>query len=163
MFNNTKTLKIVDFPVSFDISKIDTLHCVYTHSVEYAEGVKIMYVGNCLLKFVMNANDARLNRAWREHIGSLDNVTLTIIAVCEHSYEAFAEMTRISTLHRPYCNVHGEREKTRGSIRCVQDDKVFSNASKAARFYGISQSALSNHLNGRVGYKSVHKLTFVRE
>ena len=162
MFKPHNTKVTTDFKLNYDMSNIATIWCVYTHSVNYAEGQKIMWVGMCLLKDCLNAHDARFNKAWREHIAPLTDVIVNIVALTSNEPEAYTEMARISREERPYCNVQGERDRSFGQVQCDQDGKTFVNASQCAAFYNIATSTLSNHLNGRKGYRTIHKLTFKR-
>ena len=162
MFKPRNTLVKTDFKLNYDMSNVATLWCVYTHTVNYAEGAKIMWVGTCLLKECLNGHDARKNKAWRQHIAPLTDVTVDIVALTVNQPEAYTEMARISRTERPFCNVQGERDRSYGQVRCVEDGNTFVNASQAASFYNISTSALSNHLNGRKGYTSIHTLHFER-
>lgn len=47
-------------------------------------------------------------------------------------------------------------------VQCVETGEVYRSAYECARALGLNQSALCNHLNGKVGFKTVRGLTFHR-
>lgn len=48
------------------------------------------------------------------------------------------------------------------AVRCVETGEVFKTSYEAAKTLGLTFSALSNHLNGKKGFKTVKGLTFAR-
>lgn len=48
------------------------------------------------------------------------------------------------------------------AVRCVETGELFKTSYEAAKTLGLTFSALSNHLNGKKGFKTVKGLTFER-
>lgn len=88
---------------------------------------------------------------------------LTIEIASTHVTRADAENGLVRALaSRPTAPLISSRKSTSQAVRRVGTEDVFASQGEAAIAYGISVGALSNHLNGRKGYETVHGLTFER-
>lgn len=162
--NTTNTKQIVqDAEFSVNLNDPNQQFCAYLHIVDYPDKpAQIMYAGSCQFRQLLEAPDARKNRAWRKYIAPLERVTIRVIAIFDNPHEAFNQASVLAREHKPYCNVHGEKDSSSGRVRCVDDLNEFKNAAQAAKFYAISPGAMSNHLNKRPGYIMIRGLTFER-
>ena len=68
-----------------------------------------------------------------------------------------------------FLNGHGvpngglmSRKARNVAIECIETGETWGNAKECVKACGMSQSALSNHLNGKAGYKHVKNLTYKR-
>lgn len=68
-----------------------------------------------------------------------------------------------------FINAHGVpkgglvlRKVRNAAIECVETGETWNSAKECVKACGLSQSALSNHLNGKPGYKQVKGLTYRR-
>ena len=148
--------------INLDMSKIDRLWCVYSHTILYDEGPKVMFVGLCKLRDVLKSPDARRNSVWREHVAHEQSVKLDIIDIDIDETKMFKKSLGLIRTHKPHCNSVGNTDPYLNAVRCITDGNVFPSASAAARFYDITKSTMSNHLNGRDGYPQIRNMTFER-
>jgi len=148
--------------INFDMSKIDHLWCVYSHTIIYDEGPKVMFVGLCKLRDVLKSPDARRNSVWREYVAREQSVKLDIFYVGVDETKVFKKSLGLIKTHKPYCNSVGNTDPYLNAVRCVTDGNVFPSASAAARFYDIAKSTMSNHLNERTGYLQIRGMNFER-
>lgn len=133
--------------------------CVYTQ--KSSDG-NLIWVGVAQLSKVYGFADAWLSPLWR---GLMDGggmaVSVDIIYTCQFEY--MAHNWRASYMREPgnspICNPLQVKAIKRG-IRCKETGIVYVNNKEAAAANGITQGALSNHLNRRAGYESVRGLTF---
>ena len=63
-----------------------------------------------------------------------------------------------------YANIHGKiiKDKRLNKIKCLTDGREYESMAEAARFYSVSSTMISNHVNGRVGYAKVRGMVFER-
>jgi len=162
IINTTNTRKPITCEFVANFKDDRAIFVSYTHSVIYETGEKIMFAGYGPFRNLLDATDARKNTAWREHIAPQQSVILRVHGRFEFAHEAANDVSRLVREHKPFCNMHGVRNSKGGPIRCVTEDKSFENATECAKFYAISNSTLSNHLNKRPGYVTIRGLTFER-
>ena len=157
--SNTRIPIFCEFTTQFNSKQL--LWCSYTHTVKYAEGEKVMYAGASQFRSLLEATDARKNSAWREHVSGSE-VIVKVHGMFEHHHEARNHVSVLVREHKPFCNMHGIRNGKGGPVRCIDEDRTFDNAAIAARYYGVSPATLSNHLNRRPGYVTIHGMVFER-
>lgn len=163
-FNTTNTKQVVnDAEFSVDLDNPAIAHCAYLHIVEYGpDDRRVMFAGSCQFRQLLEAPDARKNRAWRQYVAPVNRIIIKVVAMFDNPHEAANEAATQARALKPYCNVHGERDTSAGKVRCIDDGLEYRNAAAAARFYGISPGAMSNHLNQRAGYSTIRGLCFER-
>lgn len=160
--NTSNTRKNVLFEATVNFKQVNKVYCSYSHSVLYSDGETVMFVGACLFRNVLEGMDARKNSAWREHVSDMDNVILRVPALFENMHEAQNNAAIMIREMKPFCNIYGSRTGNGGPIRNINEDRSFSSASEACKYYGIAASTLSNHLNNRSGYRTIRGMTFER-
>ena len=152
---------LVNCPITpFELSSnVNPMHTwvIYFHDVE---GLTI-YIGMCKLIDLYTCPDVRSNAEWYK---LTDGKTVTVKPICQtdNYAECKIEWTRLVGMFRPRANLYSRVKRIRARVRCIDTGVEYDNASDAALRNGVSQSALSNHLNGRVGYDTVHGLRFER-
>lgn len=134
--------------------------CVFTHSIKGA----CIYVGFDKTDRALNTNLISDILRWQELLkangGLVDISIFQQYATREEAQLAFRQV--VNTL-KPECNIfRGQRAQKQPKIQCLNDGKVYDNSAIAARAYGIAPSSMSNHLNGRAGYTTIHERTFKR-
>lgn len=79
-----------------------------------------------------------------------------VFEICENSGLALrSAMAKIRDLEIPVL----PKPRTT-SIKCVTTGEVFQSAIEVVRAHGVTQSALSNHLNNKPGFNSVKKRVY---
>lgn len=91
--------------------------------------------------------------------------TFVLIQPCESKLaaeNALASWINNSELEgkTPPMNIYSMNYNNRYLIQCVENGRFYQSASEVAKIFGVAQSALSNHLRGAPGYKSVRGLHF---
>lgn len=133
--------------------------CVYSHTIE---GI-VIFIGECLLREVMEYPDARQNSEWQAvtetdpeinmmvHMTSLSRMQ---VSNWKHNY--------IRKNGHPICNKNGRFVgEQKAFIRCVEDGRLYKTQKECADYYGFSQGSLSKHLRGNPQNKRVAGKTFV--
>jgi len=162
MFNLTNT-KEAPAEFTVDLNDPGQKFCAYLHIVEYApDDRRVMFSGSCEFRTLLEAPDARRNKAWRKYVSPHKLVTVRVMAVFDNPYEAFNEAIKNAKELKPYCNLYGEVELSRGMVKCLDDGKVFKNAAAACKHYDIVPGTMSNHLNRRPGYTHIRNMKFER-
>ena len=130
--------------------------CMYT--LLDKETAKTVYVGHCLLSEVFNMPDARLTPSFDE--GKPVILRVGIIAL---------DKIDVKTAAQEILNKDGTPPWNRAAlctrnsaIKCIDTGEVFASVKEAVKAHGLTQSALSNHLNGKKGYKQVKGRTYRR-
>lgn len=95
-----------------------------------------------------------------------DAFVWTVIAIFKNRSEALAEEIRLIAEFRPEYNlslggegVVGVPAHNRRTVTCLSDGRMFTSATAAADFYGISNVSISDVCNGK--YRHVKSLYFV--
>lgn len=159
MFKPQKeTTRHVDIALEFSATTIQNQYCVYSHSVS---GI-LYYIGFCKFEDVLRAPDAKRNVEWQKLVAPQPVVQLQIVAVADRMHDASNLAFTLRRLHKPHCNVYGRTDKRSTPILCVETGERYETAAAACRALGIEQSTMSNHLNNRPGYKTIHAKTFKR-
>ena len=132
-------------------NEIKKAWCVYT--IHDAMTAKIKYAGYGMLRDIFKMRiDAALDEPVILRVNDLYNSKIG--ARC--GYIA-------------YINAHGVpegglimRKARNAAIECIETGETWNSAKACVKSCNISQSALSNHLNGHPSYKSVKNLTYRR-
>lgn len=158
-----REISITSGEISATMIEVRDKWCVYQHTF-FGED-KPFYIGVTKLREVFNCRDAYTNTWWTAHVVDNTEIKLKVLAICDTAAEAHNYQRQCYNRLRPIANVEGYRSTGRVMITCVEGpnkDKTYLTITEAAHKCGISQGALSNHLNGRPGYESIHGMKFVR-
>ena len=150
--------------INATVGDVTNAMCVYTH-MDGRDG-QVKYVGVCALTEVLTFADARCNSKWPD-IFLAPNVPIIVTVESVHETEQEAIKARhdyISTLPvKPICNVKGFWiAPHRQDVICNETGERWKTIKEAAQAHNLSESALSNHLNGKTGHKSVKGRTYRR-
>lgn len=89
-------------------------------------------------------------------------LTVQIVYVGDRISVANDRLNRITTT-MPHCNVYGVMKDVAAvKVKCNETGIVYDNIARAAAAHDAARSAMSNHLNRKVGHKSVKGYTFSR-
>lgn len=150
---------MIKFPVVLSVSEAETKCVVYTHTIGGDD--KPFFIGVCRYHEVLCSPDAKQNSAWIA--GGYDTVILEVLEITDNMGKAIryrsAWMRKNGT---PVCNAKGGSLHYRKRIRCVESGQIYEDQAHVSRATGISQSAISNHLNRRPGFKTCKGMTFER-
>jgi hypothetical protein len=153
------------------IKQFRDAYCLYSihsnapHHINKDNPATPFFVGVCKLRDVMLMVDAFRNTKFRE-VTDDDQLMLTILHTCNNETELQnLRMSMIKTF-RPIANVVGYTEQSsRSVITCtygVLEGVTFPTQAEAARRCGLSQGAISNHLNNTPGYEIIKGYKFKR-
>ena len=113
-----------------------------------------LYVGFCPLDEVFRIPDARRRTALPGDV----IITLQITDVCTTRGAALHKSSRRSMdLGTPPLN-----RVTTSGVQCIETGDIWDNAAQVVEAHMLSASALSNHLAGKPGHKTVKGRTYRR-
>lgn len=135
--------------------------CVYRHDL-LGEQPRTIFYGVCKLREAFGFPDARMNTEWRKIVTPETPLGTAIVFTAKHLIECQNYRYRMIVLHKPHCNLNGTITQRGGRVVCDQTGQVFETLAEAARTYELNPGALSNHVNGKPGFKSVKGKTFSR-
>lgn len=148
-------MRTLSFNHIYNANAMKTEHIVY-HVFEPIT-LELLYIGNCALNQFVHAPDLRSNAQFRSNIDYL---------ICSHGVYADKSMgmqeqgIQVELMREmPPYNKKG-RVNFRTPIKCNETGEVFRTIKDAAFAHGCGQSNLSNHLNNRVGFRSVKGKTY---
>ena len=134
--------------------------CVYTNAIDGQD----FYIGVCRYSQLFEFPDARSNNVWLQMVKDNPFVSTTVLftGIDRLACVGFRNVYRVTNYY--HANETGTTldNTKRSTVRCVTDGCEFPTIAAAARHYNISATMISNHLNGRAGYKHVKGLTFER-
>jgi hypothetical protein len=88
--------------------------------------------------------------------GSISMVLRVNLAFTGTAKECYAYAFDVIQRRRPVYNMTGyDSSRIKRSVMCINDKQVFASQNDAARYYDLSQSALSKHLQGNKGARTV--------
>lgn len=137
------------------------LHCVYFHELDGS----VIWVGHCPIVEVFRAPDAHDNNVWCELMRGRQNDLVTRIVATDVNWSDDLKPVwlRYYMKYKTRANFEGQSIKySRGYIMCVADGFKYRTQAQCAEFYGIAQSALSAHLAGKPGHKTINGKIFIR-
>lgn len=145
-------------------NEFENTFCTYEHWLRdpVDNTFKIKYVGCCKLREVFVYPDARRNNEWQRIFTKDAILTVRIVFTSSNLVDCQNQMAEIYKRERPHCNVRGYKMTSRTVVTCNETGETFNSILEAARAKGLSQSQLNNHINNRVGHKTVKGLTFRR-
>jgi len=144
--------------VPITIGAITKKWCVYAHW--YGDPPIVRWLGVCPLHQYVLAPDASENSEWRRLMTNGANLYAQLIAILETRNDAINHRFRMLKVIQPHCNTAGHEINRFSKVYCFENKETYQSAAHAARTLNIAPSALSNHLSGRVGYKTVGGYTF---
>lgn len=144
--------------------------CVYAHMVMDKDCGQpmnndnivwyVQFIGVCRFTDIVSPTDCRKNNEWHKRVAPF--IIRTQVLALGTEQACFLHASKERAKYNPPCNMHGY-QSTRGQrVRCITTGEEFANMTQAAQHYGMSISALSNHLNGRKGYENPHGMKFER-
>lgn len=121
----------------------------------------VVYIGYSLLRNFFTFRTLINNPIWREYIGERK---FTIILLSNHTAEQNAriEMRNAIGQYKPIINMDKRFYLNQGRVTCNETGTIYRNASEACLALGLPTSAMSNHLNGKPGHRTIKGLTFRR-
>lgn len=145
------TIKKCDASIILDTSPDRPMYCVYEHyaSFEMGKPPELIFVGASKITTLLHFQEARKNTEWARMLGYGGQVMVRIIATGEDLRECQRyAIQHLNQLPRyPRCNMRGtERRGVARAIQC-SNGQVFQSQKEAARVMGVTESALSRHLN----------------
>lgn len=140
---------------------IRQLYAIYLH--KDADGT-VQYIGVAPLREMFTLLDATANSMWSDIFGKpVTTLEIDVVALTPSEKEAYSEQRRLIGIHKPVCNQKGFIiDPRRQRVVCNETNEVFENAAEAARIKGVSHSQLVNHLNRKIGHKTVKGYTYSR-
>jgi hypothetical protein len=143
--------------------------CVYGHFLKNLPTVcpsnEIFFVGICKLTDVYKFPDAYRNNYWRDNVSENTIIEILVSFTSENLIECQRQLEVIVKQSRPIANIKGYRQHGKTMVTCIQGSnvgKVYNTTTEAAELNGVSQPAMSNHLNGRPGYETLRGMKFKR-
>lgn len=155
----TNVMHILVLP-ALDIPTITDHWCVYTNAIDGQD----FYIGVCRYSQLLEFPDARNNNIWLQMVKANPSVSTTVLftGIDRDACISFRNIYQVTNrYHANETGITTDNTK-RSTVRCVTDGCEFPSIAAAARHYNISATMISNHLNGRAGYKHVKSLTFER-
>lgn len=150
--------------INATVADITNSVCVYSH-MDARDG-QVKYVGMCALTEVLNFTDARCNSLWPDIFLKPDaQIIITVESLHGSEQEAIkARYDFINALPvKPICNAKGYNiAPHRQDVLCNETGERWKSVKETAQAHNLSESALSNHLNGKPGYRTVKGRTYRR-
>jgi hypothetical protein len=127
----------------------------------YDKGNNLVFMNYGSLKEIVSMSPFKAVDKFNEE----ECYTFVLIQPCESKYAA--ENALVNWINNselegrtPPMNIYSKSYNNRWLIQCVENKRFYQSASEVAKIFSIAQSALSNHLRGVPGYKSVRGLHF---
>lgn len=139
-------------------------HCVYAHTFNG----QTIFIGTCELLDLYKITDAKRNSVWHERLCSKtpphDPVMISVLHCVASAPDAAALAAYEIAMRKPVCNLEGTQRHGNGRASRIEcsNGKVYGSIAEAAAALNIPPPSISNHLNKRYGYASVHNLHFRR-
>lgn len=144
-------------------TQINNIHVVYGHMD--AEDLALKYIGCVPFNKLTDFEDARSNSLWPS-IFLLPGKSLHMHVYSMHATEADARRAQHALIseYKPVCNMRGRYVPAHHqAVVCNETRERWTTVKEAARAHNIAESALSNHLRGKVGHVTVKGRTYRRE
>lgn len=120
-----------------------------------------VYIGVCKLVQLLECPDARNNSEFQKLMLE-QPITIRTSHIVETQSEARRHASDAIRLVRPVCNLYGRQRAARTAVRCIDDGRTFATLTECAEYYHVPAPSLSNHLNNRMGYRTVRGMKFER-
>jgi hypothetical protein len=143
---------------------IDNTWCVYRHLMVFTPGEPptLVFINTCKVIDVFLMREARNNSDWC----NLAALGCPIVIEIVHTFDDQSAAMRYahdmvkSQPEMPRCNLHGYNMFGSNRIILCNDGREFTSQAEAARMLGCSQSAISQHMKGRLGSIKGLKLAY---
>lgn len=132
--------------------------CVVTHRLSPRDPV--IWVSWETMSQAFDTRAASQNSEWKRMVIDASDGAVYIEIVSRHTLKWEAMKAAADLRANLQVFTHRVGRPTYKRVRCVEHNVEFKSAAHAAISYGISRSGLSNHLNGRKGYNTIHGLRF---
>lgn len=127
----------------------------------YTWGGEPLYYGIDELAHAGNTERLKKNPAFQDALERYRGTQLVFSIISLHHNEEDAQHRLDLLLYKNGYPVANRRvERTRSLVKCVNDGLLFVSQSAAAKYYEMTVGAVSNNLNGRPGFKTVHGKVF---
>lgn len=143
--------------LNYDVFNVYSKWCVYSHVVDN----QLIWIGLCRYSDLLSAPDVRKNIEWQKRVKG-KNVMLTLFAEYDDLQQAQHDWSRAVSDNRPICNFVNSTSNKHQKIMCIETGVVYQSQTEVARIHGVTNGAISNHLNGHGTQKTVKGLTFKR-
>lgn len=129
----------------------------------YAVDGRYLYVGVDTMAKVYTFEKVANVPSWHEFAHDKPvSVVIFWSTPYKHLAQKHASDIMASLGYAPACNIDREAVRNAGRIYCNETSQSFANAADACRVLNIHPSALSMHLRGIPGHKTVKGYTFRR-
>lgn len=155
-------VQVADASLVVDTSPDLDPWCAFEHlaALEAGHPPQVIYVGACRLVDVFRLTEGKTNSDWSSLFANGGYVLVRIIATGTRQ-----DIVNYATRHvrtfdpMPRCNVRGYNVRgARRAVICNNNGTTYRNQSEAAAELGVTQSAISQHLDGKLS--SVRGYTF---
>lgn len=141
------------------------LYCVFQHMMILRPGSPpdAIFVSYCKLSALFDMREARANSEWmRITNGGKSIIAIELIALTNDHMEANrAAMAYMKSLPEwPHCNKHGYNLERQARRIVCSDGREFNNQDEAAKALGVTASAISQHLNGKLKSVKGYRLDY---
>lgn len=127
-----------------------------------ADGI-VQYIGHCRLSQMTSFPDARGHVMFAKVFPAGANLTLEVLSIYVDRLSAKnAIWDYFKDNPRPLMNNMGVWQGGSVAVRCVETGEVFDSIHQCAKAHGLTTNALSRHLAGKIGFKSVKGKTYER-
>lgn len=149
-------------PGAFLLVQVDRLDTTWTvYQIEQLEPQHtLIYVGVCKTSEVLQLPDARQNNEFLRIAMINRAIGIRFLLTTTDEAAAREQMYALVKQYQPHCNINGKPIIRGARVRCLSTGAIFDNAAAAARFFNVSPTQLSSHLNKKPGFKSVRGLVF---
>ena len=122
------------------------------------------YCGICLYENLFKLQDAMQNSIVREWTNNNPFVKIIILSYVNSLEDAKIKHEENLKKFDYYANIHGKiiQDKRLNKIKCLTDGNEYESIAEAARYYAVSSTMISNHVNKRAGYAKVRGMVFER-
>ncbi len=150
--------------ITLRVEQMRTAWCVYSHHL-LPNDREVFFIGMTRLLDVFQHKDAYHNHHWVNTVKETDVIKTIIIQTSLDKNDCYRYQSNLIRQFRPIANVQGFKITGKNVITCTQgpnEGKTYGTVTEAAERNGISQPAMSNHLNGRKGYEMLRGMKFKR-
>lgn len=141
--------------------------CAFEHQAVLETGAppQVILVSACRLVDVYKLVEGRTNSDWSAMFRNGGHVLVRIIATGDKiDIIRHAQRHARSLQPTPRCNLRGINIKGgRRAVRCIQTDEVYPTQLAAAEALGVSQGAISQHLDGKIASVGGYILEYTAE
>lgn len=147
------------------------LFCVIGHYAPETAGVtgdgSIMYYGMCRAEDIGKISHPMRSAAYNALASMYGSIEIRTLHITDNRSNASAFLSGLISEYRarngfdPVGNIQ-KKKLVDKRVKCVETGKVYHSQAAAADAIGTARSTMSNHINKRDGYGSIHGFTFVK-